>query len=970
MQDSQGQPVATAAVDVWIYPKPKDWEKNDQQFTADDSGKIAIGFEPEMPMRTVCVECKTPGYAPVHLVWTYPRETAPEEYIIKLDKGGRIGGVVIDEQGNPIPEVEVAFLMPFAHRVYPLDKQARSWVKTKTDAVGAWCCNYFPPELKDINLYMTCKSPDFKELRKNLPLSQVVADSQGHFSQTITLEKGCVFSGRVVDESGKPIANAKVSGTETQHDTTDFTVKTTNEKGEFQFQNLAATQDGILIVTAPGFLTESITPFAISEKMQPIELVLKAAKHPLKIKTVDENGKPIPEVRLFVQEWKGLRQYYTPSLLDEKHRKTDADGMVVWNEAPVEELGISLLTEDNKHYNLRSTLVQARPEEYVFTLRTARNIPIKVYDSQTKEPIPLFTITYGSVYSPELAKKYNQDRTYMWASHLTRDGINGSYTYTESEKRMPLALKAEAVGYRPIISRTIGQDENDVALEFPMEKLPKDFAGTLAGTVMTPTDEPVENATVVVSTGDTVPVTNGMFNPEIFATNSNLNKTTDSQGRFEFPMISNDDDLAVNLNLPPEQRKKIEEISVPDCTIFVFHEQGFAELTQEEFEKSETLIKLQPWAKVEGTLLLGSAPGKNQPIRLQMEPKEKKIIRTRQSDIVRKPEAYYRYDTTTDENGKFRFDRVPSGQWIAARTVRYSDILGRYSDIDTVQTEPGKTATMQLGGVGRPVIGKLEVPGDFGLTPIWRNGIVLLISDLGEERNEERIIENQKTIRASAIDRGGNFRIENVPPGQWKLDVSLVRNTPTHYDQSIGEARMSFTVEEMPNKQSDEPFDIGTLTVKRVFTEEEKWIKVGAAAPDFMLKRLVISKDGENGNEKEEIVKLSELRGKTVVLEFWATWCGPCIKKIPEITAFYEKIKDNPNIVLIGISLDDEDETAVEFLQKRNMPWIQLRTDWPSPLTESLGFSGIPAMFVVNPEGQISMIDPTPEEMETLLDTR
>lgn len=99
-------------------------------------------------------------------------------------------------------------------------------------------------------------------------------------------------------------------------------------------------------------------------------------------------------------------------------------------------------------------------------------------------------------------------------------------------------------------------------------------------------------------------------------------------------------------------------------------------------------------------------------------------------------------------------------------------------------------------------------------------------------------------------------------------------------------------------------------------------------AHDFELPRLVVS-----GDDNRETIRLSDLRGKTVILNFWATWCGPCLKKMPEIVALYDRTKDNPTIVLIGISLDEDDATAIEFLKKRtsSWSWIQLRANWPSP---------------------------------------
>jgi len=157
------------------------------------------------------------------------------------------------------------------------------------------------------------------------------------------------------------------------------------------------------------------------------------------------------------------------------------------------------------------------------------------------------------------------------------------------------------------------------------------------------------------------------------------------------------------------------------------------------------------------------------------------------------------------------------------------------------------------------------------------------------------------------------------------------------------------TVAEIPGGQSDEPLELGTLTLERP-QSLPRLIAVGADAPDFELTRL---------GEDEETIKLSDYRGKTVVLEFWATWCGPCLAKLPEIVAFHEKHKDNPNVVLLGISIDDNEKLLLNFLEKKTeMSWPQLRTDPDSELTRQYGVFAIPAMIVVGPDGNVIAVNP------------
>ena len=81
----------------------------------------------------------------------------------------------------------------------------------------------------------------------------------------------------------------------------------------------------------------------------------------------------------------------------------------------------------------------------------------------------------------------------------------------------------------------------------------------------------------------------------------------------------------------------------------------------------------------------------------------------------------------------------------------------------------------------------------------------------------------------------------------------------------------------------------------------KKGTLVGQAAPDFTLKDL-------NGNR----VGLSDFKGKVVVLNFWATWCGPCREEIPHMDALYQKYKDQ-GLAVIGINAERNHEKVAEF---------------------------------------------------------
>ena len=193
-----------------------------------------------------------------------------------------------------------------------------------------------------------------------------------------------------------------------------------------------------------------------------------------------------------------------------------------------------------------------------------------------------------------------------------------------------------------------------------------------------------------------------------------------------------------------------------------------------------------------------------------------------------------------------------------------------------------------------------------------------------------------------------------MPEKQQEILDALLANIPKEtrtYKLAIGGVMSGLQAKGHPNyvvygKRFMEQYQKSDPDAVAQIAEEVKKLaafSIGGEAPDFTM-------NDEAGNPK----KLSDFRGQILLIDFWASWCGPCRKENPNVVKMYEKYKDK-GFEILSVSLDKDKDRWLGAIEKDNLTWSHVSDlqGWKNEAAALYGVRSIPETVLLDSEGKI-----------------
>lgn len=229
------------------------------------------------------------------------------------------------------------------------------------------------------------------------------------------------------------------------------------------------------------------------------------------------------------------------------------------------------------------------------------------------------------------------------------------------------------------------------------------------------------------------------------------------------------------------------------------------------------------------------------------------------------------------------------------------------------------------------------------LENIFRTAIITMkLDSLRADSLSKQLQKPYETMIAEYSDKVAKKITEN--PGSFASIMAIQQLKPENY-MDVYKALDKGLQAKYPDNSDVKAFH-GMVQQTQTMVARTEALKIGNDAPEIML---------PTPNNKE--LALSSLKGKVVLIDFWASWCAPCRKEMPNVKRSYEKYK-NKGFEIYGVSLDKERDAWLEAISKDGLTWPQVSDlkFWQSEAAQTYAVQSIPYTVLVSREGKILAI--------------
>ncbi|GMU38461.1 MAG: carboxypeptidase regulatory-like domain-containing protein [Phycisphaerae bacterium] len=909
---------------------------------ADGEGRY-VAHLPESATSSWGIQATFPGYVGKQSAAGFgPEQTPvppPSSLTLRLHRAETLRGKVADASGQPVPDVKITI-----HCRGSMSADGSPWIfdefSASTDADGVFELACWPTTGLDgvESFTMTLDHPahlperlgwsreldpqSLRSQRQKVFLTDLLA-GYGEFRIEPDRRTPVRVAGRVTDAGGQAVAGARVRVASGGSTTAGAVETETDAEGTFSVEFMPAREAEVsdkarVVVEKPGYAAQvEVARLATAGDLR----ISLTPTSPIRGVVLDAESRPIEGARV------GLNRMGQMSPTGwHWSATTGADGTF---ECAFPAEGVNL-TVSKTGLQVYRSLSPVRGELIRVMLGPKAYVEGRVTQRSDGSAVPAFRVMTGQVSAQGAV--YWPDARGSTGQPVFRDGVYRIEMPVPSSNNDAFRLRIVAEGLRPVESPVMRSGPQTVRWDVELEPL-----GRYVGRVVDSSGAAVPEVTIYGWVGD---LSDSVFIRDFEIQKGHLSRgarvhtaRTDDGGTFELP---HEDDLGV---------------------LIAVHHAGWSVVHRPAVEAGD--LMLSPWGRIEGRMYKGSVPDANR----------RMTTWATAPQAERSVQVSFAFDTECDSEGRFRLRALPGENLVSALTWHEEVRHGRYTTpggfrpawTARVQVQPGESAGVEFGLGGRTVTGRIlgyggnEAlrPSSFSLVRVFPKHPTNaqnadgsynkeVLAEWYESAEVQEHLKKQNQYHVSP-DATGRFQVEGVTPGDYFLSGALIDIEEPSRDAARSDRERVYTIPEVGDAS---PVDLGDIALLPPSESETagKGTTVGQLAPDFTVTTL----DGRS-------VRLSDLRGKVVVLDFWATWCGPCLRQVPFLTEVQSRFGAQADFVMLGLSLDRSIDELKRGVDEHKLTWRQALLEGESgeAIKKNYGIRGIPHLVVIGRDGMI-----------------